>query len=65
MPKQSQVEGFEAELREINASYEAQKMALFAHHDGDMNQGTLMAVQILEDERRMEVERARIEWGLE
>lgn len=64
MSKQSQVEGFEAELREINASYEAQKFAMLARHDGDFNQGTLMAVQILEDERRMAIEVARIEWGL-
>ena len=65
MPKQAQVEGYEAECREINARHEAEKFAMLARHDGDFNQGTLMAVQILEDERRMEIELARISWGLE
>ena len=64
MNKQTQVEGFERDLAAINADYEAQKCALLARHDGDMNPGTMMAVQILADERRSAIELARFEWGL-
>lgn len=64
MPSQTQVEGFERDLKKLTLEHESDRQAVIVMHAGNVGPDTMTALKILCAEMRDAVFLLRIEWGL-